>query len=174
MDERELLVLGLLKSRNQHGYQINEFIETFLGTVTDMKKSTAYSILKKLHKQGYAEMFLHQEGNRPVRQVYSITPAGEQYFASLLRSNLEQMENMAVPGEIGLMFLDHLPLAEVIPLLSARLKKIAEIIQLHEKSPSHEGIGVDLSIDYRLTLLHTIKTWLSKTIVDLQEKNKHE
>jgi DNA-binding PadR family transcriptional regulator len=48
MDERALLLLGVLRVQSQHGYQINEFIERTLGRVTDMKKPTAYAILERL------------------------------------------------------------------------------------------------------------------------------
>ncbi|HYB01600.1 MAG TPA: hypothetical protein VED37_15385 [Ktedonobacteraceae bacterium] len=44
MDERMLLLLGLLKAQSQHGYQINEFIEHNLKRMIDMKRSTAYSL----------------------------------------------------------------------------------------------------------------------------------
>ncbi|GAF07814.1 PadR family transcriptional regulator [Paenibacillus pini] len=61
MDERELLVLGLLMAQSQHGYQINDFIERNLGQVSDMKKATAYSILKRLDKAGYVDVSVEQE-----------------------------------------------------------------------------------------------------------------
>ena len=34
MDERHLLLLGLLLNQSQHGYSINEFIEKNLGHVS--------------------------------------------------------------------------------------------------------------------------------------------
>ncbi|UZM97849.1 hypothetical protein OL548_23235 [Lysinibacillus sp. MHQ-1] len=39
MEHRSLILLGLLMGQSQHGYQINEFIERNLSTVTDMKKA---------------------------------------------------------------------------------------------------------------------------------------
>src|SRR5690606_5170873 len=67
MDERELLLLGLLRAQSQHGYQINEFIEKNLRRVTDMKKATAYAILDRLARDGHAVTHREQEGNRPPR-----------------------------------------------------------------------------------------------------------
>ena len=52
MDERTLLLLGMLRIESQHGYQLNEFIEHNLARVTDMKKPTAYALLDRLEQSG--------------------------------------------------------------------------------------------------------------------------
>lgn len=170
MDERELLVLGLLKSQAQHGYQINEFIETYLGKVADMKKSTAYLILKRLQKDGYVVVSLHQEGNRPIRQVYSITDKGDAYFTKILRKHLTHLERQAIPGEIPFMFIDHLPLSEVITLLQERHHAVCNMIEELKKAHPHTGVSVDLAIQYRLALFETSKLWIEQTIRQFQEK----
>ena len=64
MEHRSLILLGLLMGQSQHGYQINEFIEKNLSIVTDMKKSTAYATLDKLHQKGFIDIKFEQKGNR--------------------------------------------------------------------------------------------------------------
>ena len=76
-DDRSLLLLGVLMGQDQHGYQINEFIERALCRVTTMKKPTAYALLERLAARGYISVHREQSGNRPPRKVYSITPAGQ-------------------------------------------------------------------------------------------------
>jgi len=165
MDERVLLILGLLRSQSQHGYQINEFIERNLGTVTDMKKATAYSILKRLHDSGDVESTTEQEGNRPQRQVFTITPQGEQKFLTLLRTSLSYAENITPTGNIGIMFLDHLPKEEVIQCLQERLAKLNTVLQTVEQMPPHgHGIGVDLATEHRLALIRCDRDWLASTL----------
>src|SRR5690348_16026955 len=114
MDDRALLLLGLLRMQDLHGYQLNEFIERNLGLVTEMKKATAYAILDRLREAGYIRMSVEQKGNRPLRQVYSITPAGEAHFLYLLRENLSRADRTTFAGDIGLMFFDQLPRNEAI------------------------------------------------------------
>ena len=46
--EKKLLLLGLLRSQEMHGYQLNEFIENSLPTCIEIKKPTAYYILNKM------------------------------------------------------------------------------------------------------------------------------
>ena len=46
--ERQLLLLGLLRREDMHGYRLNEFIERDMAFCTDVKKPTAYYLLDKL------------------------------------------------------------------------------------------------------------------------------
>ena len=46
--ERELLLLGVLRKREMHGYQLSEFLEAHLGMFFDLKKATAYNLLRKM------------------------------------------------------------------------------------------------------------------------------
>ncbi|MBE9916406.1 PadR family transcriptional regulator [Paenibacillus donghaensis] len=168
MDERELLVLGLLMTQSQHGYQINDFIERNLGQVSDMKKATAYSILKRLDKQGCVNVTVEQEGNRPPRQIYSITGKGEKLFYELLRSSLAHAENVTPAGDIGLMFIDHLERKDARELLEIKLRKVEQFIEICSSIPTHEeGIGVNLAFRHRLALLECNKKFLLETIREL-------
>ncbi|MCJ8010923.1 PadR family transcriptional regulator [Paenibacillus sp. KQZ6P-2] len=169
MDERELLVLGLLMTQSQHGYQINDFIERNLGQVSDMKKATAYSILKRLDKQGCVDVTVEQEGNRPPRQIYSITDKGKLLFFELLRSSLAHAENVTPPGDIGLMFIDHLDRKDAKELLKIKLEKVNQLIEECSSIPPHEeGIGVNLAFRHRLVLLECNRKFLMETIQELE------
>ncbi|TMV44823.1 PadR family transcriptional regulator [Paenibacillus mesophilus] len=175
MDERELLVLGLLMAQSQHGYQINEFIERNLGQVSDMKKATAYAILKRLNQAGCVDVSVEQEGNRPPRQMYSITERGEARFQELLRSVLSSVENVTPSGDIGLMFIDHLPASEALALLAERLKRTEQLLAVLGSVPRHgHGHGVDLSISHRIALLQCDRDWLKETIGALLKSSVSE
>ena len=50
-----VLLLGLLTTQSQHGYQINEFIEHNLGRVSLMKKATAYALLTRMEAAGLVQ-----------------------------------------------------------------------------------------------------------------------
>lgn len=170
MGERELLILGLLKAQSQHGYKINEFIESNLGRVSDMKKSTAYAILKRLEEAGLVISTPGQEGNRPTKRVYSITPEGEARFHSLLREVLAGVNETTPPGDIGVMFLDHLPASEAAECLKQRLHKVERLLSAYQATPRHgAGIGVDLAIRHHICLLEADRAWLEETIGTLTQ-----
>ena len=170
MDERELLLLGLLMVQSQHGYQINEFIERNLGHMIDMKKPTAYALLERLCQTGYVQTHTEQEGKRPPRKVYTITPDGERAFLDRLRANLAQAERMTFAGDVGLLFLDHLPRKEVVALLHLRLGTLNEQIEAHASVPRHEhGLGVGLALEHVLLLERAERDWLTWVIQRLEE-----
>ena len=172
MDERALLLLGILMAQSQHGYQINEFIEKNLSRVTDMKKSTAYATLDRLSDAGYVEMHAQQEGNRPVRKVYAITPEGSVHFLNLLRANLAKADEMNFASDIGMMFLDHLPYQETLPLLQDRLRQLKAQIELYQSAPQHGfGFGVDFAVEHHLVHLKADYQWLGSVIQRLRENH---
>ncbi|MCM3705984.1 MULTISPECIES: PadR family transcriptional regulator [Cytobacillus] len=168
MEQRSLILLGLLMSQSQHGYQINEFIERNLSAVTDMKKPTAYATLDKLSQKGYIDIQLKQEGNRPTRKVYSINESGKQYFYQLLLNNLSSAEKVNYNGDIGLMFSDFLPLEKTIPALEERLKNNKELLETMKQTPSH-GVrsGVNLAVEHKMAMLEAEVSFLEKTIKNL-------
>lgn len=171
MDERALLLLGLLKTQSQHGYQINEFIEKNLRRIINMKKSTAYTILDRLAQAGCVTVHTEQEGNRPPRKVFAITPEGEEQFYSLLRENLAKSDPLLFPGDIGLMFLEHLPADEVVGYLQQRLTQVDEQLQSFERAPIHRyNRGSRLAVDHVQTLLRAERGWLQETIMKLGEE----
>lgn len=168
MKERSLVLLGLLMSQSQHGYQINEFIERNLSAVTDMKKPTAYATLDKLSHKGYIDIQLNQEGNRPVRKVYSINETGKQYFYELLLQNLSSAEHVNYQGDVGLMFIDFLPLDQSIPALEARLCSTKVLLSSLQQTPSHgEKSGVTLAIEHKIVMLTAEVSFLETSLEKL-------
>jgi DNA-binding PadR family transcriptional regulator len=155
----------MLRIESQHGYQLNEFIEHNLARVTDMKKPTAYVLLERLEQSGAITARLEQEGNRPPRKVYAITPQGEQLFVKLLSETLAAATPYVIAGDIGLMFLDALPLAEALTLLRRRLEAVREQVAALDRIPAHKlGLGVDLTIEHQTVLLRADEAWLSQLI----------
>jgi DNA-binding PadR family transcriptional regulator len=172
MDERTLLLLGMLRIESQHGYQLNEFIEHNLGRITDMKKPTAYSLLDRLEQSGAIDSRLEQEGSRPPRKVYTITAQGQQLFTRLLRETLAEAAPYIIAGDVGLMFLDALPLDEVIALLQQRLDAVRKQLDGISHIPAHNiGLGVDLAIEHQLVLLRADEVWLTDLIQRLPARS---
>jgi DNA-binding PadR family transcriptional regulator len=118
--DRQLLLLGLLRNQEMHGYQINEFIDQQMAFCVDLKRSTAYYLLDKLCRDGYVAEEVERAGNRPERRVYRITPAGEAYFQRLLRHNLAAYTPPIYAEDIGVIFQHHLAPEEAARLLQVR------------------------------------------------------
>ncbi|MGB5058652.1 MAG: PadR family transcriptional regulator [Candidatus Promineifilaceae bacterium] len=167
--ERELLLLGLLQQQEMHGYQLHEFIDSYMQTCVDLKKSTAYYLLEKMAKDGFITPSEEREGNRPTRQVYSLTPAGETRFLDLLRENLATFLPALFPGDTGITFLDKLPQSEAIALLQTRREALAAELDRAEKAPVHTG-SLQLMIEHQIVHLRSELDWLDHVINHLTEQ----
>lgn len=168
-DERALLLLGVLSIQRQHGYQINDFIERC--GVTTMKKPTAYAVLDRLAAAGHVSVTTEQVGNRPVRKVYTITDAGRGLFRQLLEESLATADTPIAAGDIGLMFLDHLPRGEALACLRRRLTQLDDQLATRahpDLPPDHGHLSVALAIERQTARLHADRAWLSATIARLE------
>ena len=83
----ELAVLGLLKERSMHGYQLKKSLSETLGPFWVVSYGALYPALKRLRTQGAVEQEFPktQVGRR--RNVYRITELGERTFDELLASS---------------------------------------------------------------------------------------
>jgi DNA-binding PadR family transcriptional regulator len=162
--DRQLLLLGLLRTQEMHGYQINEFIDEQMAFCVELKRSTAYYVLDKLCRDGLVAEEVEREGNRPERRVYRITPAGEQRFQTLLRENLATYLPAIYPIDIGVIFLNQLADGEAAALLAARRQAIlahrAELNALRAVMPlNHIAI-----IEHHLLHIDAELTWIDQVL----------
>src|SRR5690606_14279126 len=137
---RRLLLLGLLRREDMHGYRLNEFVEREMAFCADVKKPTAYYLLDKLAEEGYlSEKQEPFSEGRPPRKTYSITPEGELYFRRLLRENLRQFEPPTFPVDMSVAFLEELPPAEALELLHEGQGLVAVPLERFLASLGHDG-----------------------------------
>lgn len=166
--DRELLLLGLLRRGDTHGYQLHEFINRYMASCVDLKKPTAYYLLDRMAAAGWVTRTDQQEGNRPPRRVYAITPAGEDAFQRLLRQNLAAYQPAHFPGDIGLAFLDALPHAEARAHLLTRHAALTEDIASLAAAPPHSGT-LQLMLDHRVRHLNAELEWLDTVLARLDQ-----
>ena len=165
--ERELLLLGLLRSQEAHGYQLHEAIDGHLGMGVQLTKPTAYRLLKKMAEDGWMTFREEQEGNRPPRRVYAITAQGEVAFQHLLRENLANYQPAEFTCQIGLAFLDELSAKETLSLLYRRRAGMEELLESMRAHCEHPG-GLQLMLEHQVHLLAAELDWLDTVIARIQ------
>jgi DNA-binding PadR family transcriptional regulator len=168
--DAKLLLLGLLRQQNMHGYQLYEFIDRDLSVCTDLKKPTAYYLLNKMAEEGLIGEDQVQEGNRPPRRVYSLTEKGEAEYQRLLRLNLADYSPAYFGGDAGLAFIDTLDVPEARSLLERRRTALAEELASLSEVPRHGG-SLQLVIDHRLHHLRSELDWLDALVENLAQEN---
>lgn len=169
MDDK-LLLLGILKQSEMHGYQLYDFIEQNLTTCTNLKKPSAYFLLSKMEQEGLVRVAEQRVGNRPPRKVYYLTEAGERLFWELLEQNLSQYFPTVFAGDIGIAFIDQVPPEKAIPLLKNRLQAMQDHLTELESIPPHPG-SASLLIRHQIHHLRHEIQWLKELLQDLQQKD---
>ncbi|MDQ3990938.1 MAG: PadR family transcriptional regulator [Actinomycetota bacterium] len=82
----ELGILGLLKERSMHGYQLRKRLSETLGPFWQVSYGSLYPALKRLQAEGAVEVVFPKEEVGRRKNVYRITEAGERLFADLAES----------------------------------------------------------------------------------------
>ena len=165
--ERELLLLGMLRIQEMHGYQVSQMINAHLEPSLQLKKPTVYKLLNKMVDDGWITYLEEQEGNYPVRRVYAITSQGEEAFQTLLRRNLASYTPVNFLNDIGLAYLDELPAEEALPLLHQRRERIKELLEKARAHETHPG-GYSLMILHQVNHLAAELEWMEEVVHHLQ------
>jgi DNA-binding PadR family transcriptional regulator len=160
---RRLLLLGLLRSQEMHGYQLNDFIDSHLGAAVELKKPTAYRLLNKMADDGWITFTEEREGKRPPRRVYAIAPEGETAFQYLLRESLAGYEHCGFPGATGFLFLHAIPVNEAIPLLEQRRAQVGSFLKEARAHEMDHG-SLQLVLSHQTRHLETELHWLGQVI----------
>jgi DNA-binding PadR family transcriptional regulator len=82
----ELAILGLLKERSMHGYQLKKRLAETLGSFWQVSYGSLYPALRRLQRDGGVEMIFPREDVGRRKNVYRITDQGEALFRELLDS----------------------------------------------------------------------------------------
>jgi len=80
----ELAVLGLLKERSMHGYQLKKHLADTLGSFWQVSYGSLYPALRRLQREGAVEMIFPREEVGRRKNVYRVTEKGEALFKELL------------------------------------------------------------------------------------------
>ena len=80
----ELAILGLLKERSMHGYQLSKRLTDTLGGFWRVSYGSLYPSLRRLEKDGAVEQVFDQQDVGRRKNVYRITEHGEHVFLQLL------------------------------------------------------------------------------------------
>ncbi len=171
-EERKLLILGLLRMTDMHGYVLNAHIDS-LSPIT-LKKPAAYNLLDSMERDGWIKYREESTGDRH-RKVFSVTAAGERVFFELLRTQVGAYAPNESPSMVGLSFLDMLPPDEALVLLRQRRCSIIdyrnsfEPVTEADTDDPHTG-SMQLPIEYARRLADLDLTFIDEIIEDLSKQ----
>lgn len=125
-----LWILGLLKKRPMHGYEIKQFLEISRSDQwAGILVGSIYHAIKKLESEGQiAKKAVEHAGNR-ARAVYEITPEGEEEFRRLLQEAW-RTTSRALPSTLytAMTFMHELPPDVVLAAVDEQIAALEEAL----------------------------------------------
>ncbi|RHW32067.1 PadR family transcriptional regulator [Lysinibacillus yapensis] len=143
----ELVILGLLKIKPMHGYEIQTIIqESKIDDWANLLSGSIYYSISKLEKEQLIEPFKEERTGSRVRVIYKITKAGEEKHLELIKQNLgEKPHSLKSDFMLALSMMRHLDQDEALSILNENLndlKKLREQWEIRKQAAS-ESKGSD-------------------------------
>jgi DNA-binding PadR family transcriptional regulator len=115
----ELAILGLLKERPMHGYQLQRELSEQLGGMWRVSYGSLYPSLRRLERDGAISSQPGAAGARR-KTVYSITDEGERLFLELLEEPPQENQTEDARFRVRVAFFRYLPPEARVRLLERR------------------------------------------------------
>ena len=94
----EIALLGLLRARPMHGYEIHQRLSapTGLGLIWRVKQAQLYALLDRFEMEGYVAATLEPQEKAPPRKVLNLTPKGSEAYEGWVRSPVPSTRTMRI------------------------------------------------------------------------------
>jgi DNA-binding PadR family transcriptional regulator len=122
----ELAVLGLLKERPMHGYQLSRELGEALGGFWRVSYGSLYPTLRRLEREGAIASTRDEAAGGRRKTVYRVTARGEDLFLELLQEAPQEGQTEDARFRIRLAFFRYLPPETRIRLLERRRQALEE------------------------------------------------
>lgn len=162
----EMTLLGLLYGGPCHGYDLHRKVITDLGEVWHLSQSQAYTILKRLEKQGEISSEAVPQVRLPSRQILRMTEKGREHFLIWLEAT-SGGSTRAIRMEFvtRLYFMQMYFPEKIASAFNAQRLEAGSQIQRLEKIraelPGDQPYN-RMSLDLRLLQLKTVLQWLDE------------
>jgi PadR family transcriptional regulator AphA len=102
----EIGLLGFLRRRPMHGYEIHRelSVRTGLGSVWRLKQSHLYALLARLEEEGYVHVTIEPQDARPPRKVFELTEFGIGLFLDWVQNPVDRPRRLRMEFLVKLYF----------------------------------------------------------------------
>ncbi len=164
--EQELIILGLLKDKPRHGYEIKKQIKDVISTFAALEVESIHYSLNLFERKGYVKKTASSAGNRPEKFTYSITAKGEERFHKLLTKSLLTADRPNFSIDVALYFLPYLPLDVALRRLKGRVRVLSKVEdglqQLAKQLEGKSSYHLKSIVEHNLDLLLAEKKFIQK------------
>jgi DNA-binding PadR family transcriptional regulator len=195
-------LLGLLTYQPMTGYELKQYFDTTVKHFWSAELSQIYPTLKSLEEQGWVEMHVQVQENRPNRKVYGLTPGGREEFRRWMREPAV-LPDQRDPFLIKVFFGTEVPAEDMLILLRremeehqkalafdetemrAKIKHASEHEQYSDRHALYWTLTLEMSMAYRRAYVQWCKDAMqmlesklldegpSEVARDLREPHEH-
>ena len=164
----QLVLLGFLMIGPRHPYELHQEFSRELGRVWHIGQSHLYAYLKQLAESGLATVNTESQPNRPARNIYCITPAGQAAFLDWLHQPTQHSRHIRLEFLARLYFFRRLSL----PGLEQLVADQKALFQSRVESLNHAVSETEdeywrLVLEFRQSEMETIIRWLDRCLQTL-------
>ena len=149
----------------RHPYELHHEFERELGRVWHIGQSHLYAYLKQLAESDLATVKTEAQPNRPARNVYHITPAGQDAFLNWLHQPTQHARHVRLEFLARLYFFRRLSqpgLAQLVTDQKALLQSAIESLD-HSISETEDEYW-RLVLEFRQSEMQAIIGWLDRCL----------
>lgn len=157
----DILILAILQTEPQHGYEIKKNIERILGGSIPMNNKVLYPTLKRFEEMGALQRSVKRQEGKPDRHIYHLTERGTEVLQALLREFTPELAGNDAEFYTRVAFFHLLEPKARLEILTTRADRVADklahlremrtlagegerhhfarrVLQFHEQQTHHE------------------------------------
>jgi PadR family transcriptional regulator AphA len=159
------VVLGLLMSQPQHGYELHQVFGRDLGRVWQIGLSQLYAQLRQLEEAGLVTAQTEPQPNRPPRKVYHLTSEGRAVFEDWLHQPTPYLRHIRVEFLARLYFFRRLALPGLEALVAEQKAVCHTQIERFSRLASETDDDFRrLVLEFRQGQLEAVIGWLDRCL----------
>jgi hypothetical protein len=165
MSTIDLIVLGMIKEKEQSAYDLQKNVE--YRNISKWVKVSTPSIYKKviqLEEKGYIKGNLSKDGNMPEKSIYHITESGDKYFLELMKKISAQMVNVFLDFNavvINMGMLSNSEEREIIDNIEMEIAKYKNAVSKLEVEREEIPICAKSILRQQVLLSEALSGWIS-------------
>lgn len=161
----DLIVLGMIKEKEQSAYELQKNVE--YRNISKWVKVSTPSIYKKviqLEEKGYIKGNLSRDGNMPEKSIYHITEKGDKYFLELMKKISAQIVNVFLDFNaviINMAMLSKNEGKEIIDNIETEIDKYKNVVSKLKMERKNIPICAKSIINQQVLLSEALNDWIN-------------
>jgi PadR family transcriptional regulator, regulatory protein AphA len=161
----EYPVLGILALGEAHGYDICRRLSEEVGSIWRLGKSQVYALLMRLERDGLVVHERVGQENLPAKNIFSVTPMGEEVFKEWVRTPVHHVRDMRLEFLTKLWFAQQLGSESERNLIEAQLAVCQEKVTRLESMRGSCRTPIEYrSAEFRLAMIEVAISWLKRLL----------